>query len=144
MASITNSRIESIYTGKFPEDVLRNAAPARLYQDAVLFDGAQITSSGGLATLSGEKTGRSPKDKRVVDQPSVHDDVWWGDINVPMTDDSYDQLRSRAVEFLDRAEHRSRNALAALRSDFKQTLAERRCVRTTQVGAEFLNQLGYS
>ena len=75
MASVSNSRIASISSGKFPTDVLRNAAPARLYQDAVMYDEAQITSSGGLATTSGEKTGRSPGDKRVVDQESVHDDV---------------------------------------------------------------------
>ena len=81
MASITKSKIESISGGKFPEGVLRNAAPARLYQDAILFDAAQITSSGGLATKSGVKTGRSPKDKRVVDQKSVHDDVWWGAVS---------------------------------------------------------------
>ena len=105
MASVAKSRIESIEKGVFPDDVLRNAAPARLYQEAVLFDEAQITSSGGLATMSGKKTGRSPGDKRVVDQASIHDDVWWGDINIPFTDGSYDQIRQRAVEFLDGAEH---------------------------------------
>ncbi len=105
MASITKSKIESISGGKFPEGVLRNAAPARLYQDAILFDAAQITSSGGLATKSGVKTGRSPKDKRVVDQKSVHDDVWWGEINIPVSEDSYQKLRKTAVDFLDQADH---------------------------------------
>ncbi len=105
MASVTNSRIETISSGKFPEGVFRNAAPARLYQEAVLFDEAMITSSGGLATKSGTKTGRSPGDKRVVDQKSIHDDVWWGDINVALTDDSYDQVRQRAIDFLDEADH---------------------------------------
>ena len=105
MAATTQSRIDTIADGVIPSGVLRNAAPARLYQDAVLFDGAQITSSGGLATKSGEKTGRSPKDKRVVDQRSVHDNVWWGDVNRPMADDSYDKVRDLAIDFLDSAEH---------------------------------------
>ncbi len=105
MASVTNSRMALIDKGNFPNGVLRNAAPARLYQDAVLYDGAQITSSGGLATKSGEKTGRSPKDKRVVDQSSVHDDVWWGEINMPMSEASYEQVRTRALDFLDSSEH---------------------------------------
>ena len=105
MASVSNSRIASINSGKFPTDVLRNAAPARLYQDAVMYDEAQITSSGGLATTSGEKTGRSPGDKRVVDQESVHDDVWWGDVNIALSDSSYDAVRQRAVDFLDEADH---------------------------------------
>ena len=105
MASVAKSRIESIENGTIPDGVFRNAAPARLYQEAVMYDQAQITSSGGLATMSGQKTGRSPGDKRVVDQPSIHDDVWWGDINIPLTDDSYEKVRQRAVEFLDGAEH---------------------------------------
>ena len=105
MASVSNSRIASINSGNFPTDVLRNAAPARLYQDAVMYDEAQITSSGGLATTSGEKTGRSPGDKRVVDQESVHDDVWWGDVNIALSDSSYDAVRQRAVDFLDEADH---------------------------------------
>ena len=105
MASVAKSRIESISNGIFPEGVLRNAAPGRLYQEAVLYDNATITSSGGIATLSGEKTGRCPKDKRVVDQDSIHDDVWWGDINIAMNEDSFTKLRQRSIEFLDGCEH---------------------------------------
>jgi len=40
--------------------------------------GTHVVSSGALATTSGEKTGRSPKDKRVVREPEFEDDVWWG------------------------------------------------------------------
>ena len=50
MASVTESRIQSIADGNFPEGVFRNPAPARLYQEAILYDDAQITSSGGVAT----------------------------------------------------------------------------------------------
>jgi len=84
---------------------LRNATPARLYEEAVRFDEALITSSGAIAALSGAKTGRSPKDKRIVDQPSVHDDVWWGDVNVALSADSFAALRKQAVSFLDECEH---------------------------------------
>ena len=105
MSSATNSRIVSIGEGDFPEDVLRNAPPARLYQEAILFDDASITSTGGLATLSGQKTGRSPKDKRVVEQESVRNDIWWGDINIPVSESSYELIRNRAVEFLDSSQH---------------------------------------
>ncbi|MFN9878546.1 MAG: phosphoenolpyruvate carboxykinase (ATP), partial [Planctomycetota bacterium] len=47
----------------------------------------------------------SPKDKRIVDQPSVHDDVWWGDVNVALSADSFAALRKQAVSFLDECEH---------------------------------------
>ena len=47
-------------------DVLRNAPPAVLYEHAIARERAAILSCGALATYSGEKTGRSPLDKRIV------------------------------------------------------------------------------
>ena len=55
------------------ETVHRNLTPARLYEEALRNEsGSQLTSTGALATLSGKKTGRSPKDKRVVDNPESY------------------------------------------------------------------------
>jgi phosphoenolpyruvate carboxykinase (ATP) len=36
-----------------------------------------LTETGALSARSGEKTGRSPKDKRVVREPTTEKDVWW-------------------------------------------------------------------
>ncbi len=106
MSTLTkHSRIDSISKNQFPPHVLRNAVPARLYEEAIRFDAAVITSAGGLATSSGAKTGRSPKDKRIVDQPSVHNDVWWGSVNVPLAENAYQPIRDRALEFLESCEH---------------------------------------
>ncbi|KAL0343417.1 UNVERIFIED_CONTAM: Phosphoenolpyruvate carboxykinase (ATP), partial [Sesamum angustifolium] len=59
--------------------VLYNLSPAELYEQAIKYEkGSFITSSGALATLSGAKTGRSPKDKRVVRDETTEDDLWWG------------------------------------------------------------------
>jgi phosphoenolpyruvate carboxykinase (ATP) len=103
MPTATKSRIESIAQGQFPGSVQRNATPARLYQECILHDKGMITSAGAMATLSGKKTGRSPKDKRIVDQTSVHNDVWWGKVNMPISDDSFGKLRDLAIDFLDNA-----------------------------------------
>lgn len=53
---------------------------AELYEQAIKYEkGSFITASGALATLSGAKTGRSPRDKRVVkDDDTTHHDLWWG------------------------------------------------------------------
>ena len=103
MATSTKSRVQEIATGNF-ENIFRNASPGVLYQHGVLYDEGVITSQGSLATSSGEKTGRCPNDKRLIDQPSIHDDVWWGDINMPMPEDSFEKLRTAAIEFLDTRE----------------------------------------
>lgn len=80
--------------------VLRNASPAKLYEDAVMFDEAMITSSGAIATRSGAKTGRSPKDKRIVEHPESQADVWWGSVNQAMTPAAYRAKRRRAIDSL--------------------------------------------
>lgn len=52
---------------------------AELYEQAIKYEhGSFIASSGALATLSGAKTGRSPRDKRVVKDETTEDDLWWG------------------------------------------------------------------
>jgi phosphoenolpyruvate carboxykinase (ATP) len=72
-----------------------------LYEEALaLEEGTQIAANGALVALSGDKTGRCPKDKRIVESSPSMDDVWWGDINIPMTPAVFAQTRRRAVEYL--------------------------------------------
>lgn len=48
------------------------------FSQAILYEeGSHIVASGALATLSGAKTGRSPKDKRIVKEPASEADIWW-------------------------------------------------------------------
>ncbi len=105
MPTKTASRIAELEKGNFPEGVLRNAAPARLYEDGVRYDASTITSAGALAASSGKKTGRSPSSKRLVKQASIDSNVWWGKVNIPLSEDAYEQVRSRALEYLDKTEH---------------------------------------
>ncbi|MGL4593661.1 MAG: phosphoenolpyruvate carboxykinase (ATP) [Thermoguttaceae bacterium] len=80
--------------------VLRNAAPARLYEDAIVREQAAVTSTGALINSSGEKTGRSPKDKRIVKSAPSDKDIWWGAVNMPMTEDDFVESRARAIDYL--------------------------------------------
>ena len=64
--------------------IKRNAPVALLYEDAIRNEGAIISSSGALINFSGKKTGRSPKDKRIVYEETSKDDIWWGSVNIKM------------------------------------------------------------
>ncbi|MGI9472641.1 MAG: phosphoenolpyruvate carboxykinase (ATP) [Rubripirellula sp.] len=86
--------------GLHVEDIVHNATPARLYEFAIVDHHAVIAASGALATRSGDKTGRSPKDKRIVDVPESTDDIWWGDVNMRMTERSFLINRQRAIDYL--------------------------------------------
>jgi len=62
----------------------RNAPVSLLYEDAIRNEGAIISSSGALINFSGKKTGRSPKDKRIVYEETSKDDIWWGSVNIKL------------------------------------------------------------
>ena len=49
---------------------------------------------------TGTHTGRSPKDKFIVREPSSEAKVWWGDVNHPISEEHYDRLRSRLMAYL--------------------------------------------
>ncbi|KAH9690151.1 phosphoenolpyruvate carboxykinase (ATP) [Citrus sinensis] len=83
--------------------VLYNLSPAELYEQAVKYEkGSFITSSGALATLSGAKTGRSPRDKRVVKDETTERELWWGkgSPNIEMDEHTFLVNRERAVDYL--------------------------------------------
>ncbi|KIJ24965.1 hypothetical protein M422DRAFT_38952 [Sphaerobolus stellatus SS14] len=84
--------------------VKRNAAPAQLYEDAVRYEGAVISSSGALINFSGKKTGRSPKDKRIVYEESSKDHIWWGSVNIKMDEHTFEINRERAIDYLNTRE----------------------------------------
>ena len=84
--------------------VRRNASPAILYEDAIKHEGARICDNGALAASSGAKTGRSPKSKRITEDPSSQQDVWWGDINIPLPPQSFQINLQRARDFFNMRE----------------------------------------
>jgi phosphoenolpyruvate carboxykinase (ATP) len=91
-----------------PAKCARNASVARLYEDAVNNEeGTVFTDTGALAVSSGKKTGRCPNDKRVVheeEHPEVTDNVWWGKVNMKLSDDSFMMNKERAVDYLNTLE----------------------------------------
>ena len=81
--------------------VIRNATAPKLYEEALANEpDAAISSDGALIVSSYEKTGRSPKDKRIVEHPSIENDVWWGKINIGMDADTFMITRGRAIDYL--------------------------------------------
>jgi phosphoenolpyruvate carboxykinase (ATP) len=83
------------------EDIRRNLAPARLSAEAIREDSkCAFSESGALIAYSGEKTGRSPGDKRVVRHPDTEQEVWWGDVNIPIDKEVFDINLERAQDYL--------------------------------------------
>ena len=61
--------------------------------------GSAITASGALSAYSGLKTGRSPSDKRIVDEAESRGEIWWGPVNKSMTEGVSELLSMLQFDF---------------------------------------------
>ncbi|MEC7085768.1 MAG: phosphoenolpyruvate carboxykinase (ATP), partial [SAR324 cluster bacterium] len=76
--------------GFFVRLFFRNTSPAILYEEALLYEtDSAVSDTGAMIVSSSEKTGRSPKDKRIVTTPEFIDDIWWGDVNIGIDEDTF-------------------------------------------------------
>jgi len=88
------------------KEIYYNTSPAVLYEQALKHEeGSFITSTGALSVTSGKKTGRSPKDKRIVEENDSVRDIWWGKVNIKLDPQSFEINRERAVDYLN-TQHR--------------------------------------
>ena len=85
--------------------ILRNIAPARLYEEALRHErGSIISDQGALVVSSGNKTGRSPSDKRIVFDPHSSPDIWWGAVNIKLQEHTFMINLERAIDYLNTCE----------------------------------------
>ena len=74
------------------------AAPA-LYEHTLRRGDSALAEGGALVVLTGTRTGRSPNDKFIVDEPSTHDNIWWGDVNVAIDAARFDRLHADIASY---------------------------------------------
>ena len=82
----------------------RNLSPASLVEKALERNEGVLSETGALSVKTGKYTGRSPDDKFIVDVPSVHDDIAWGKINVPISEDKFLSIKSKMLAYLQNRE----------------------------------------
>ena len=80
--------------------VYQNLPVPRLVEEAIRRGEAVLTPAGALNATTGRYTGRSPKDKFIVDEPAVHDHIAWGSVNQPFSVERFDRLLERVKQYL--------------------------------------------
>ena len=83
-----------------PKAVYRNLTPAQLVEHALRRGEGTLSETGALVVTTGKYTGRSPDDRFVVDAPDIHDDIDWGKINVPISEEKYEAIYNRMTAYL--------------------------------------------
>ena len=71
--------------------VFYNLTPSELYEQTIRRGETVLTADGAICADTGQHTGRSPKDKFIVRDGIVDDDIWW-DNNKPMSVEHFDLL----------------------------------------------------
>ncbi len=86
-------------------NIRRNRSTASLYEVALRTEkGSAISNKGALMVYSGEKTGRSPKDKRIVRHLESENNVDWGSVNIELDERIFMVNRERATDYLNTRE----------------------------------------
>ena len=75
--------------------IYHNLPVPQLVEKALARGEGTLTETGALNVHTGKYTGRSPKDKFIVDTPAVHDDINWGKVNFPISKEKYDAIKAK-------------------------------------------------
>ncbi len=80
-------------------EVFHNLTPSQLTTEAIERCEGVLSETGALSVMTGKYTGRSPKDRFVVDTPDIHDEVAWGNINMPISEEKFDKILTRVATY---------------------------------------------
>ena len=102
-----------------PSKVYWNLNPAELVEHTLQRGEGTLADSGGLCVNTGEFTGRSPKDKFVVEDDNTRDQVWWGEINQKFSSENFQKLRTKILNYFKEKELYVRDVYAGADPDYR-------------------------
>ena len=74
-----------------------NLDASRLYEQAIERGEGKLARGGALVTLTGQHTGRSPNDRFVVEDDATKGEIWWGNVNRPISAEKFEQLYEKML-----------------------------------------------
>ncbi|CAM2064041.1 phosphoenolpyruvate carboxykinase (ATP) [Sulfidibacter corallicola] len=81
--------------GLNPAEVHRNLPVEKLVEHTVINQEGVMGMQGATMCKTGKFTGRSPKDKYIVDEGEASQNVWWGPVNQKISEEVFDKLLAK-------------------------------------------------
>ncbi len=82
------------------KNVYYQLSPEKLADDAIKLGAAEFNDTGALVIMTGEFTGRSPKDKFTVKDATTEHSVHWNEFNIPIEEKYFDLLFAKMTSYL--------------------------------------------
>lgn len=83
----------------------QNLSSHELLQEAINNKEGVLSKKGAFVANTGKRTGRSPKDKFIVDDATTHHTVDWGRVNQPISAATFDALWEKATAYIKDKNH---------------------------------------
>lgn len=98
--TVASSQTTLEYLGITAGKILFNLSAEELISESLRQNEGILTDSGALSIRTGRFTGRSPKDRFIVEDQSSSKSVQWNNINQPIASNHYDQLEKKIKSYL--------------------------------------------
>ncbi|WP_368488174.1 phosphoenolpyruvate carboxykinase (ATP) [Clostridium sp. BJN0013] len=82
------------------KNVYKNLPPAKLVELAIKRGEGCLSNKGALIINTGKYTGRSPKDRFIVNQDSIKDKINWGSVNLSIEEKIFDRMYDKVLNYL--------------------------------------------
>ncbi len=119
MSSVDGVKILEQHGIKNPKNVHFNLSVPELYEISIKRGEAQIADGGSLVAYTGAHTGRSPKDRFIVKEPTTENFIHWGPVNQPISSEAFDSLYDKVINYFEGKEIFIRDLYACAHPEYR-------------------------